>query len=477
MVEDDYILLFKINPEFKNYLDDPENDPDDLEQKFREELIQGFQDSRMPLSDSFTTLMENKGIKWLIKDNENMYTARKDDRIGIYERKKPDEEDEEKPDEEDEEKMPDRLGIFNTLFTNVMLGLIISVMALNVGLNYKTTIHREPLFSIDSRFQGYLDSTPIFSTVRCREADLGQLDEGRFPDALRREFEDNKVSLSQDVAVSIEAMNHGWQIIDRGDSEQTYLIRMTGDRLNIYGDTTAGLAEFEQQFEKNGILLSSNYIVSIEKTDEQWLMTHNGRAYTIKKVVDKGTSQLKVYEGEEEWDLLDWLLFGLLIVFITKYVHEYSVFQARMPDLSSKLGSWGNALEIISRAIFLFSIYTFAIELYVVDRGNFKCTFLQYLVLAIVCTAYLGPDILQFIRYRRCPVKANFEPVKKVITTWFVLSAASASVAIIAGFSRAYANPVATKILFCAVISLNLLDWVINKRYYFSNEPLVVVST
>jgi len=60
-----------------------------------------------------------------------------------------------------------------------------------------------------------------------------QLDQQEFPNDLRQVFEDNNISLSENVSVLVEARNSVWLITDVGN-RQAYAIRLKEDKLDIY---------------------------------------------------------------------------------------------------------------------------------------------------------------------------------------------------------------------------------------------------
>jgi len=72
------------------------------------------------------------------------------------------------------------------------------------------------LFSVDSKFQGDLDSSSI-------------------PKDLRQEFDNNKISLSDNPTVSIKEKDSRWLITDE-DNRQEYTVRKEENKLNIYDD-------------------------------------------------------------------------------------------------------------------------------------------------------------------------------------------------------------------------------------------------
>ena len=61
----------------------------------------------------------------------------------------------------------------------------------------------------------------------------GDLSQARISDDLRKMFEDNRVSLSGNVAVSTEHENREWLIADH-DERETYIVKQEEGRLNIY---------------------------------------------------------------------------------------------------------------------------------------------------------------------------------------------------------------------------------------------------
>ena len=66
-----------------------------------------------------------------------------------------------------------------------------------------------------------------------RLQDVTDLNSGNFSEELRRAFEANGISFSQDVSISIEKKDTQWGIDDAGNN-QTYVAYKAGDRLNIY---------------------------------------------------------------------------------------------------------------------------------------------------------------------------------------------------------------------------------------------------
>lgn len=61
------------------------------------------------------------------------------------------------------------------------------------------------------------------------------LDKGQIPEVMRKKFENKKIPLSQNVAVSIKVSGSKWMIADN-DSMQTYTVMKEGIKLNIYKD-------------------------------------------------------------------------------------------------------------------------------------------------------------------------------------------------------------------------------------------------
>ena len=59
------------------------------------------------------------------------------------------------------------------------------------------------------------------------------LDSGNIPEKLRQVFENNGISISQNVTVSIERTGSKWLITD-GDAKKTYSVRKDEGKLNIY---------------------------------------------------------------------------------------------------------------------------------------------------------------------------------------------------------------------------------------------------
>ena len=66
-----------------------------------------------------------------------------------------------------------------------------------------------------------------------RLQDVTDLNSGNFSEELRRAFEANGISFSQDVSISIEKKDTQWGIDDAGNN-LTYVAYKAGDRLNIY---------------------------------------------------------------------------------------------------------------------------------------------------------------------------------------------------------------------------------------------------
>ncbi len=58
------------------------------------------------------------------------------------------------------------------------------------------------------------------------------LDNGVISKGLRQEFQDNKMPLSQDAAISIKKTGGKWQITD---ADKSYAVMKEKDRLNVYG--------------------------------------------------------------------------------------------------------------------------------------------------------------------------------------------------------------------------------------------------
>ena len=62
------------------------------------------------------------------------------------------------------------------------------------------------------------------------------LDDSLFSENLRQEFESQKMTLSQNISVKVEAKGNKWLITDKGN-KQTYLIRREKGGLSIYDKT------------------------------------------------------------------------------------------------------------------------------------------------------------------------------------------------------------------------------------------------
>jgi len=138
------------------------------------------------------------------------------------------------------------------------------------------------------------------------------LDKGTISKSLQQEFEDNRIDLSQSIAISMEEKDRRWLINDKGD-EQTYTVRKE-ERLNIctepnivetelfgieskklQSDLDKGTISEDSrlEFENNEISLSQNTTVSIEEKDYRWIITDkdNEQTYTVRK-----EERLKIYK-------------------------------------------------------------------------------------------------------------------------------------------------------------------------------------
>lgn len=90
---------------------------------------------------------------------------------------------------------------------------------------------------------GKLNVAPRFSVSLDFQNDL---DSGNLSEGLRSEFENNEISLSQDVSISAKRKDSSdtarWRITDE-DNEQVYTVSADEDKLNIYGITLEEIAE------------------------------------------------------------------------------------------------------------------------------------------------------------------------------------------------------------------------------------------
>ena len=130
------------------------------------------------------------------------------------------------------------------------------------------------------------------------------LDKGIISEVLQQEFEDNRIYLSQNIAISMKEKDHRWLITDK-DNEQTYTVRKE-ERLNIctgtnivetelfgidskkfQSDLDKGIIseDLRQEFKNNWVDLSENTAISVKEKGRIWLIgdKDNKQTYTVRK--------------------------------------------------------------------------------------------------------------------------------------------------------------------------------------------------
>ena len=172
------------------------------------------------------------------------------------------------------------------------------------------------LFSLELNFQSDLDNELLSS-------------------ALRLEFSDNQVSLSDNAIVSIEVPDSKWRILD---GEKKYVIRKGENTLNVYDESILVADPFlfslelnfqsdldnellssalRLEFSDNQVSLSDNAIVSMEVPDSKWRILDGEKKYVIRK----SDSALNVYD-EGLTSAADKNLRGETVYYYTLFPHK-----------------------------------------------------------------------------------------------------------------------------------------------------------
>jgi elongation factor Ts len=113
----------------------------------------------------------------------------------------------------------------------------------------------------------------LFSAERKPEEYRIDLDSEKIPRGLRQEFEDNKISLSQNSTVSVKDKGSNWLITDKGgNKKKTYFVREAEDKLKIYSQwkpegVVDKIVEGRlQKFFSNVCLMEQEFIKDSDKT-------------------------------------------------------------------------------------------------------------------------------------------------------------------------------------------------------------------
>ncbi|MBM3211481.1 hypothetical protein FJZ33_04620, partial [Candidatus Poribacteria bacterium] len=133
----------------------------------------------------------------------------------------------------------------------------------------------------------------------------GELIAGAVSQALRDEFKDNRITLSQNAAVLVIIQGSEWLI------DSKYTVKKEGNRLNVYEDKLLfGIELFEyitsflnnriispglrQDFKLNNITLSSTATVVVEESGKRWLI-NDQKTFIVMKETNQ--NKLNVFES------------------------------------------------------------------------------------------------------------------------------------------------------------------------------------
>jgi formylglycine-generating enzyme required for sulfatase activity len=146
----------------------------------------------------------------------------------------------------------------------------------------------------------------LFST----ESDFqGNLDDEKISTDLRRGFENNGITLSQNVDVSIEREGNHWLIVDH-DNEQEYSVKEVEDELDIYGLPYQPKADVEN-YPAVGVSWygAAAYAQWSEKrlpTEVEWEKAARGRLagkqYPWGDKITHDNANYSGAKGHDEWD-------------------------------------------------------------------------------------------------------------------------------------------------------------------------------
>lgn len=232
---------------------------------------------------------------------------------------------------------------------------IIAILLFFAGESQRQKPSTQNTTGLDTSSEGNIQ-LPKFS-IRLNFGD--DLANKKISENLRKEFQNNGILLSPNAAVSITEDSRAWKItnqdnqqaflIRRGETGKLDIYEVIETRGGIWGDdrdinepaitptvylillilTALGIGSvlyfmfifrnehkklfsigrgyqrtlndtkisrgLRKEFENNGILLSLNAAVSIRQPDSQWLITDEGRKYTIQKT----GNQLNIYKRED----------------------------------------------------------------------------------------------------------------------------------------------------------------------------------
>ena len=184
--------------------------------------------------------------------------------------------------------------IENLIFLILILGFGICYHFWRQKSQFQIPESSQVLFSLASNLRREFDSKEWFIDNLEFQSDL---DNNQISGELRRIFEQNEISLSGDASAWNEEKGSLWRITDKN---QTYIIRKEGQRLEIYTGIAVSAA-VRKNFTENKIPLSEDATVVRIQKGKRWRIvdpstkTSEKRQFSIRR--EKGA--LSVYRGTD----------------------------------------------------------------------------------------------------------------------------------------------------------------------------------